>query len=41
MISRTGRYAGATGTGSFKGLKEPWEEANLLAGAFHLTLATR
>lgn len=41
LISGTGAYEGATGTGSFKAVAEPWEEATLLEGEFRLTLATQ
>ena len=41
LVSGTGKFAGATGTGSFKALDEPWEEANLYDISFKLTLATQ
>jgi hypothetical protein len=41
VLSGTGKFAGAAGTGSFKGLDEPWEEAFLLEGSFNLTLGTQ
>jgi hypothetical protein len=41
LISGTGAFEGATGTGSIKGVDEPWDEAYLLEGEFRLTLATQ
>jgi hypothetical protein len=41
VISGTGEFAGATGTGSFKNVDDPWDVANLLDGSFTITLATR
>jgi hypothetical protein len=41
LVSGTGKFAGATGTGSFKALDEPWEEANLYDISLELTLATQ
>jgi hypothetical protein len=41
VISGTGKFDSATGTGSFKGVDEPWDEANLLEGEFRLMLATQ
>ena len=41
VISGTGAYEGATGTGEFRAVEEPWDEANLFEGSFTLTLATR
>lgn len=41
LISGSGAFEGATGTGSFKGVDEPWEQAYLLEGEFRLTLATQ
>jgi hypothetical protein len=41
VISGTGAFEGATGTGSIKGLDEPWEQASLLECEFRLTLASQ
>lgn len=41
MISGTGAYEGATGTGSFTMQEEPWDEAYLYEGTIKLTLATQ
>ena len=41
MISGTGKYVGATGTGSFKAIKEPWDSASLFEGSLNLTPATQ
>lgn len=41
VLSGTGKFAGATGTGSFTGLDEPWEDANLFDVSLTLTLATQ
>ena len=41
LLSGTGQYANATGTGSFKGMDEPWEQANLLEGSFQLTVPSQ
>src|SRR4051812_2449777 len=41
VISGTGEYVGTTGTGEFKSVDAKWEEATLLDGAFHLTLAKK
>ncbi|WP_159712656.1 hypothetical protein [Geminicoccus flavidas] len=41
LLSGTGQYANATGTGSFKGVDEPWEQANLLEGSFQLTVPSQ
>ena len=38
VLSGTGTYAGAKGTGSFNGLDEPWGDANLFDVAIRLTL---
>lgn len=40
LISGTGTYEGATGTGSFRSIEEPWEDAYLLEGSFKLDVAT-
>jgi hypothetical protein len=40
VISGTGQFAGATGTGSIKALEEPWEEALLWDVSLSLTLAS-
>jgi hypothetical protein len=37
VISGTGKYAGATGTGSFDGVPTKWKDANLLDGKFKIT----
>jgi hypothetical protein len=39
LISGTGAFAGATGTGHFEGLDESWERANLLEGSFTLQMS--
>ena len=39
VLSGTGAYKDASGTGRFDALKEPWEGANLYEGSFTLTLA--
>ena len=36
MLSGTGAYEGATGTGSFGTTTFPWEDANRYDGAFTL-----
>ena len=41
VISGTGKYAGATGTGSFTALDEPWDDAHLWDVSLTLTLATQ
>lgn len=41
LLSGTGRYANATGTGSFTGADEPWEDAYLLEGSFRLNVPTQ
>ena len=40
VISGTGKYAGATGTGSFDGVPTKWKGANLLDGKFKITTDT-
>ena len=37
VISGTGKYAGAKGTGSFDGVPTKWKDANLLDGKFKIT----
>jgi len=39
VLSGTGAFKGASGTGRFDALKEPWDGANLYEGSFTLTLA--
>ncbi len=39
VLSGTGTFKGATGTGRFDALKEPWDGASLYEGSFTLTLA--
>ena len=39
VLSGTGAYKGASGTGRFDALKEPWDGASLFEGSFTLTLA--
>lgn len=39
VLSGTGGFKGASGTGRFDALKEPWDGANLYEGSFTLTLA--
>ncbi len=39
VLSGTGAYKGASGSGRFDALKEQWEGANLYEGTFKLTLA--
>ena len=39
VLSGTGAFKGASGTGSFDALKEPWAGASLFEGKFTLTLA--
>ena len=39
FLSGTGAFKGASGTGRFDALKEPWDGANLYEGSFTLTLA--
>lgn len=39
VLSGTGAFENATGTGRFDALEEPWEGANLYQGSFTLTLA--
>jgi hypothetical protein len=41
VISGTGKFAGATGTGSFTSLDEPWADAHLWDVSLTLTLATQ
>lgn len=41
VISGTGKFAGATGSGSFTGLDEPWDDAHLWDVSLTLTLATQ
>jgi hypothetical protein len=41
VIWGTGAYAGAKGTGSFKAVDEPWDDASLFEGSMSLTLATQ
>lgn len=38
VVSGTGAYEGATGTGRFDPVKNPWENANLFDGVFNLTV---
>lgn len=40
LLSGTGAYAGATGTGSFQSADEPWDEASLFTGSIQVTLAS-
>ena len=37
VISGTGKYAGATGTGSFDGVPTKWKDASLFDGKFKIT----
>ncbi|MEE9590039.1 MAG: hypothetical protein V3V97_18695 [Hyphomicrobiaceae bacterium] len=39
VLSGTGAFKGASGTGRFDAMKEPWEGANLAKGSFSLKLA--
>lgn len=39
VLSGTGAFKGANGTGRFDALKEPWDGADLFEGSFKLTLA--
>jgi len=41
VISGTGKFVGVTGTGSFKTLKEPWDDARLWDVSLKLTPATQ
>jgi hypothetical protein len=41
VISGTGEFEGATGTGSFKSLDEPWDDAAMADVSLNLTLATQ
>jgi hypothetical protein len=38
VLSGTGAYKGATGTGHFEAVKEPWDGADLYEGSFNLTV---
>ena len=38
VLSGTGAFKGATGTGGFEALEENWDGANLYEGSFKLTL---
>jgi hypothetical protein len=38
VVSGTGAYAGATGTGAFESVSEPWEGADLHAGSLTIEL---
>ena len=37
ILSGTGSFAGATGTGNFVGVKDPWEKANFYKGSLNVT----
>ncbi len=39
VLSGTGAFKGASGTGRFDALKEPWDGASLFEGSFTLTLS--
>jgi len=41
ILSGVGAYAGASGTGAFKSVEEPWQEAAMADVTFKLTLAAR
>ena len=39
VLSGTGVFKGASGTGRFDAVEEPWDDANLFDGSFTLKLA--
>src|SRR5262245_14953906 len=41
ILSVVGAYAGASGTGAFKSVEEPWQEAAMADVTFKLTLASQ